>query len=500
MKLAAYFALFLVFFSAAAQNPGIILTVTPDAVKSFQTGLLPQLIAKIGNIQVAEIHSGDLTITNLVISQLTLPADSLRFSFNDGHLSFGTDAFGVNINMHVKYHLLFFDVNFDMSASCSSSSLNTDFGFIYTDEHVNLNMNSFSVQIRNLNLHFPSGIADAVIKAITSLFRGPIQDLLSNKISDAMKGVVQDSINKIMDAIPGFGPIPGTPIGVSYSPSRAPHITGNYFSVGLNGTFYDATKGFNVPPVPLPDVLPEFDAPTGGSAQVFISQYMANTALYTLWSSGLLKVRVTNSMIPAEAPIRLDIQWLQVFIPSITEYYDPSSDIILDVTVTKAPNATITANDIEAFLEAHVVVSAALGDNITEIFTLEGVLDGHANVSVANWQLEPFLSSGEFSNINILHSNVGYFDPDSFQSGLNLVTKAALPAINNMGIAIQLPSVPHCDLTTLSVGILPGYLEITANPSFSAVRPEKINFGENTDYEYDFENVEFSLGIIDNLV
>jgi len=492
--------LFLIFFTAVSQNPGIKLTVTPDAVKSFQTALLPQLIAKIGNINVQEIHSGDLTISNLVISQLNLPADSIRFSFNDGHLSVATDSFGLNINMHAKYHVLFFDVSFDMSASCSGSSLGTDFGFGYASEHVILNMNSFSLQIRNLNLHFPSGIADAVVSAITSLFRGPIQDLLSNKLSDALKAVVQDSINKVIAAIPGFGPIPGTSIGVNYNTNQPPRITGSYFSIGLNGTFYDADKGFNVPPVPLPDTIPEFDQPTGGSAQVFISQYMANTALYTLWQSDLLKVRVTNSMIPAEAPIKLNIQWLQVFIPSITQYYDPSVEVVLNVVVAQPPSATITLNDIEALLNATVVISAVQGQNITEIVSLEGVLDAHANVSVANWKVKPFVASGVFSNLTIIHSNVGPVDPAVFQQGLNLLAALTLPAINAMGLEISLPSVPHVDLRTLSVGILPGYLEITAIPSFSALSLEKINFGEITDYKYNFEDIEVDfLGLIDSL-
>eukprot|EP00331_Platyophrya_macrostoma_P012927 CAMPEP_0176417248 /NCGR_PEP_ID=MMETSP0127-20121128/6786_1 /TAXON_ID=938130 /ORGANISM="Platyophrya macrostoma, Strain WH" /LENGTH=496 /DNA_ID=CAMNT_0017797393 /DNA_START=3 /DNA_END=1493 /DNA_ORIENTATION=+ len=491
MKQIAYFTLFLFFLAVNSQNPGIKVAVTHDFFVQFQKSILPQLVAKIGNIEVASIQSGGLTLSNLVVSEISLPAESLRLSFNDDHLSVASDSFGLRIDLNAAYDLYLFSIGFNMVITCSNSSFLTDFGFAYAQKNIALKMNEFILQINNLDLYFPAWLTDKIIGSIVRLFLGSIQDMLSDNLSKALGGVVEESVNKIIDTMPGYTPIPGTIAGVDYNPNQSPKISANYFSVNLNGTFYNADTGLFVPPVPLPAMIPDYDETTGGSTQVFISDYMINTALYTFWQAGLLKTRVTQDLIPAQAPLNLNIQWLQVFIPEVAKYYSPSVQVAFDVEVSEFPLAAITPHDVEAKLTSIVTIYAVQDGKFTKIASLEGAVDIHANASVSNWKVSPFVSNATFFNYSVIHSDVGSIDAGLFEQGMNLMMGLVIPALNAQSIVVDLPTLPYIDLATLKVSCFPGYLEITATPTFKIPSEDKINFIFDSAYQYNPKALEF---------
>jgi putative Mn2+ efflux pump MntP len=295
----------------------------------------------------------------------------------------------------------------------------------------------------------------------------PIEYILNSIINSDVKTALQNTLDTAVASVPGFIVLPNSTIGVDYQITTKPKITSNYLTVYINGTFYDGASTFTVPPVPQPRDFPEFDTESGHHVQTFVSEYVLNTALYQVFDKGMMKINVTNDMMPPEAGIQFGTEWLKKFIPNINNYFNTSTNVTMGLNVVSNPLVTISQRTMKVNAETQLAFYYFDKDNVTTIVQLQANLEVNANVSLANWTIKPYIVNATFGKFTVLKSNVGNVTGDIFQQGFNILFLFAIGGFNDQFKPIDLPKVPGVSLETSTVTFEEGHVRIQASPAYS---------------------------------
>mmetsp|Transcript_59049 Transcript_59049/g.68311 ORF Transcript_59049/g.68311 Transcript_59049/m.68311 type:complete len:484 (+) Transcript_59049:20-1471(+) len=459
---ACIFLACLVVFAAA--EAGVKLTITPRAIAAFKDEFLPKVVAQVQNLTVPEIKSGDLTITNFNLKSLALPTEYLNVKFGTNKLYLSSLNLGVNAQLSIYYRIWGY---IPISTTIDCSTAESDIAFtISTTEDNKFSVNEFSVHIANLRVYFPESYIGFLYHGLIYIFTWPIESLLNSIIKSQVKTALQMTLNNAMTEMSHMIVLPNTTIGLDYAMESMPKITRDYMTVYINGTFYDGATNFSVPPVPAPRAYPEFDSTTGQDIQAFVSEYAFNTALYEVYAKGMMSATVTNDMIPKEAPVKFSTKWLKSFIPNIYNYFNDSSNITMGFSAAGNPQVTISPKDMKVNLESQLSFNFIDGDNVTQIIKVQGNLELHANITLANWTLKPTIISAQFGKFTVLESRVGDTTGDLFQKGFNVLFMFAIGGFNAEFKPVQLPKVPGVNLETSVVTFEDGHIRIQSTPSY----------------------------------
>lgn len=460
--------LFLICLTAfAAAESGLKLTITPKAIGAFKDQLLPQVVAKLQNLEIPPITTGGLTVSNFTLKTLSLPSELLNVQFSSSRVFLSSASFGVQARFHIDYTLWgFIPIVTTIEVSTSQSTL--ALGLSVENDHL-ITVGRFDVSIQKLDIQFPEAYLKPVYHALTYVLSWPIQSIISSVINSNVKTAIQAALDDAVATVPGFIVIPNTTFGVDYQITQNPKVTSNYLTVYINGTFYDGTKPFAVPPVNPPRDFPEFDAESGHHIQAFISEYVLNTGLYQVFQSGIMKVNVTNDMMPPEAGIKFSTKWLKQFIPNIYNYYNESTNITMELKVVSNPVVTISKGAMKVSAGTQLAFYFFDNDNVTQIVQAQSTLEVNANVTLANWTAKPNIISAAFGPFTIEKSNVGELTGDKFQQGFNILFLFAIGGFNAQFQPIVLPQVPGVSLETSAVTYEEGHIRIQASPAYGPV-------------------------------
>merc|ERR1712226_788122 len=100
---------------------------------------------------------------------------------------------------------------------------------------------------------------------------------------------------------------------------------------------------------------------------MFISDYVLNTVSFVFFTENQMQITITDSMLPANAPLRLNTTYFTDLIPALAKAY-PNQMFNLFVAALDTPEATFAADG------AHVVANGELQvvmvPNNTVAFTL----------------------------------------------------------------------------------------------------------------------------------
>lgn len=466
MKAILFATLLLSVVSIYAQNPGVKVAVSPAAIKNFNDNILPIIISKLGPITVPDVHSGKVSVTNIVVNKFSLPSNAIVAQFGDNSLKLGTSNFGVEISAHAQVKILFVKIGVSVTATCHDSSALADISFTYANEHPQISVKNFDVSIHNLNIKFGSSIIAKAASAIVNLFKGPLAKTISSKVSSGLGATLASHINDAIQRVPNTAEIKGSPLAVAYNLISNPNVTPSYFSLPVDGSFYETSVGKVTPPITPAGPMPDYDTTSGSQVQAFLNQYVFNSGLYSAWHAGMLKFEISKSLFDPATPFKFDISWLQQFISQITQFYDLSTSLVLDVLSKNAPTLSLTKDNIGIALTIEIALSAVVGEQKVEIFSADCDLDLHARFDVSDWILKPSVTGGSLRSVNITRSSVGELEGAKIQEGLNQVANISIPRIDFSIASIPLPKSLDVDMSTISLAIQDGYIQINANPVF----------------------------------
>jgi len=317
---------------------------------------------------------------------------------------------------------------------------------------------SCSVDIGTLDISL-SGGASWLYNLFIGLFSGQIKSSTQSSLQSAIPNSIDTGLANVLATLPIAEPI-NHEIEINYELQRAPSIYPDYFTLDTLGEFYAVENPSEAPfsPGSLPDVA------TNEMVQIFLSDFVLNSAAYVFFTEHLIEFTVTDSMLPKDAPVQLNTTYFSIMIPNLYKMYpNKMFNLFLYTRDTPVGNFTTSGAEVNAPGAIDIVI---LPDNIVA-FTL-GVQVLTAGTAGLNGQN----ITGELSFLNtslsLLNSTIGDFDVSVLQTIVDDLVKVALiPMVNKiLATGFPLPSVSGLTFISPRVGWGDGYLYVSTNVNY----------------------------------
>jgi hypothetical protein len=324
--------------------------VTEAGVSAVQHALTPQLVNHLlGSLQIPPITGKDS------ISVLGLTVDILYSVANISvtNVTFDQDKLAIVPGSGVSF-----------SVADGAAKITADFGFDIPNPLVNLKgtgvadikVSQLAVQLQvsatadqkgypviscpkasvvlgkfNTNITFNSSILDAILEFFLYLFNGLIKSQIQSAITDAIYTNLNVTVNELIHnqtLLIGLPPN-GSQAVLDVSLPSPPIFAPGYLLIPITGEVFLASGlHSNYTPVPLPALA------TGQMLQLTVGQYLFNTAGWAYYKSGLLTYLITNSVLPAWLPFKLNTATFSFILPNLYKLY-PNWDMAIDFLVSK---------------------------------------------------------------------------------------------------------------------------------------------------------------------
>ena len=274
---------------------------------------------------------------------------------------------------------------------------------------------------------------DSSLGHIISLFKSPIKQLITKEINK----VIDKEINHGLQI--GLSMIPNEIIvdenkgyAIDYSLVTTPFIENNFLLFNSYARFINLKikETQNKDNYFMPYFVPSYDL-LGKSSQVYISDYVINTAFFTFFKTRDLEILISPDMLPKELPlIKLNTSWLNMIFKGISDVYGMDQNVLVNLIVSENPQLILKEKLISFILPTNVEIIVEGFEGIAVKFRTTFFVDAVFKV-FENCQI-----SGSIQSLNIKNTNViwSFNDDENFESNIeknfNMIKGLALPFIN----------------------------------------------------------------------
>ena len=274
---------------------------------------------------------------------------------------------------------------------------------------------------------------DSTLGYIVSLFKAPIKKLISNEINK----VINKEINKGLQI--GLSMIPNEIIvnkykgyAIDYSLVSTPFIENNFILFNSYARFINLKikETQNKDNYFMPLSVPSYDL-LGKSSQIYISDYVINTALFTFFKTRDLEILITPDMLPKDLPlIKLNTSWLNMIFKGITNVYGMDQNVFINFIVCENPQLILKEKLISFILPTNIEIIVEGFEGIAVKFRTTFYVDAIFKV------FENCKISAVIQNLNIQNTYViwSFTEDENFErnieQNINMLKGVALPFIN----------------------------------------------------------------------
>ena len=310
---------------------------------------------------------------------------------------------------------------------------------------------------------------DSSLGYVVSLFKAPIKKLISNEINK----VIDKEINYGLQI--GLSMIPNEIIvdknkgyAIDYSLISTPYIENNFLLFNSYARFINLNikETQNKENYFMPFSVPSYDL-LGKSSQVYISDYVINTALFTFFKTRDLEILITPDMLPKDLPlIKLNTTWLNMIFKGITDVYGIGQNVYINVIVYENPQLILKEKLISFILPTNIEIMVEGFEGIAVKFRTTFFVDAVFKV------FENCKISGNIQNVNIQNTYViwSFTEDENFESNIeknfNMIKGLALPFINMFvlkNIHFDIPVFKGINFTDMTITHHENYVIVNYN-------------------------------------
>lgn len=276
---------------------------------------------------------------------------------------------------------------------------------------------------------------------------------------------------------PGPGPEPApAPLPTPHPPP--PGVP--FLSTRHKGEVYAIAHHHEAPftASPMPDGEAE------GMAQVFLSDFLVNSAGFAYYDAGVLKRTITDQDIPASIPVRLNTKTFEEIFPSLYAKY-PDMLMTIDVNAPKAPSARVLdgklTESVAVDLGFNVVDPAARitsrFSTLKSVFSLSMTLDADVTVRAEGSAIKGHADLVKM-DIKVKESQIGPIELEACQPLFEMVVKEMVfPKLNvKLEKGMILPVVHGFHFVNPSVSVKPGYIAVRTNLQLAVEELDPFDF------------------------
>ena len=267
-----------------------------------------------------------------------------------------------------------------------------------------------------------------VISIFKSLIKEAIRKEINSQINKEINHGLQIGLNKIpmeiiVDKKRG--------LVIDYSLISTPFIQNNFIIFNSYARFINKNikETQNKDNYFLPLKVPSYDL-LGKASQVYVSEYVINTALFTFFKSRDLEIVIIPEMLPQNLPIKLNTSWLGIIFKDISDVYGEDIPVNIKLIVCENPQMILKQKMISFILPTNIEVIVQGFEGIAVKFKTTFFVDAELKF------FEECKISANIKNLNIQNTKIiwGYIDDDNFAANVekqfNTLKMIALPFIN----------------------------------------------------------------------
>lgn len=348
-----------------------------------------------------------------------------------------------------------FNMTFGMDTKVVNGTLQTD-------------ITLFSYDFDDYSIDFSgNGDLSFLLLTIADSFKVILKSDLSPNILVLMQSLVEPAINDLFLSL-------GTQMEVEdlvvdYTFIDYPQYKDNDFALFIKGE----VRPVDEPNLPFEDDrwVPAHSNATGGDIQVFISDYVIHSLLYSVYKTELLALRVTDN--PLSAGSKLKVGDVTLLFPDLVKTYPKSTPLYFEIRGSSGFNPLFKIEKGETYLTLRLDLIMGVTPNEETDDMLFDILT-EANMTL-NYGLEDgvkiaaSISSFKYKVVKILYDTVG-LDESDINAILGMVTGIARNFVNYAldAIDVPIPELPIIDINLNKTYIYErdGYLLFDTTPRF----------------------------------
>ncbi|CAN2390665.1 lipopolysaccharide binding [Pristimantis euphronides] len=288
-----------------------------------------------------------------------------------------------------------------------------------------------------------------------SAIMGPIYDALDNQICPEFSNTVE-YMNKILSSLPVALSV--DQVSLFEVPLLGPPvITEDRFDLLLLGEFVGRFQHWDLPFPPEKLVLPDVDS---RMLLLALSEYTANSAGFVHYKAGVLRINITDDMIPKASPLRLNVKSLAMFMPELPSHFPDSPPLLLQVSARSAPTVSCQPDSLTVAVSADVQAFAMYqNQTLRPVFRMQADSVTAVTVVLSEETLGATVAVTNFS-LTLVHSDAGPVKMDSLEKTLSFGLKIMTPILNErLKTMIPLPT-SLLRLQDPVMRVLKGYLVV----------------------------------------
>ena len=283
----------------------------------------------------------------------------------------------------------------------------------------------------NYDYDFDFKLSSTLGKLI-SIFKSLIKERIRNEINSLINKEINHGIQIGLKKIPMEIVVDKKRgLVIDYSLVSSPFIQNNYILFNSYARFINKNikETQIIDNYFLPLKVPSYDT-LGKSSQVYISEYVINTALFTFFKSRDLEILITPEMLPQNLPIKLNTSWLGIIFKDISNIYGEDIPVNIKLIVCENPQMILKEKMISFILQTNIEVIVQGFEGIAVKFKTTFFVDAELKV------FENCKISGNIKNLNMQNTKIvwGYIDDENFVTNVekqfNTLKTIALPFIN----------------------------------------------------------------------
>jgi len=302
---------------------------------------------------------------------------------------------------------------------------------------------------------------------LLDIFNGLIKDELQNALQKAMCQSIDTNANKAISTLP-ISQVIG-PFALTYGLTNNPRFAYSYFTTDETGEFFDRFHETPTPyPVPtMPDVL------NGDMVQIVLSDYTFNSASYSAFEAGLLKVSISADIIPPNYRNQLNTNYYAKSIPALYTKY-PNLGIEATGCVTQMPIFTVNTTGSFSTVATRLDVCVLVNEVKIPAFSLNINVKLGGKAIVSGIKLIPYIYFIDFQ-ASLYSSNIGNFSVvvEGVSDVIQEIIDLLIPIINaKLAPGFLLPVVDKVSLVDTDLIYGTNYFAVTTNAQYAGL--EKI--------------------------
>ena len=480
-------SLFLLSFAFSETQTGLGSAVNESTVASLIKFMSPEIIKQVSSIKIPD---QSFTVKARIL-KIKISLSEIGIQINN----FSPEIVNVNFESPDIIHVTITDLKAKggfkgkLKWSFISNTEKVDFDF----KSVNINMKikiltrdvegkklpNGSFELFNLQYDFDFTFHGSLAK-ILKLVKKPIKKAITKAVNNIVQNQSTTLLQKAFAMVPPYVSINDKGYAVDYTFVTTPTIKENFLLFNSFGAFVNTkmpdtmTQHF-----PLSENVPEYN-PGGKQVQLYVSEFVFNTAFYTLYHSNSLNMTIKPEVIPASVPVKLNTNWLSTIIWGLDKTF--GKDLLCEVglAVRDSPLIDFTEKFIELILPTEITINVRMNEtNSTDNDELKQAVKIHSDFIVdldfyimEQGNITAHIHQLKMNSTSLNESVVPTASAQIIEAEFNMVTSLLIPSLNNyleQFLNITIPSVKGIKFNDMTVGHFTNYVTVEYSLTYENV-------------------------------